>query len=200
MHGYPLSESAADRWSRLASAVRLRRLLASAAVGVIAGLVVSHVRLHLGLPGHKVLLWLTPIVIARVLLKHPFGATVGVLSVACTSLALGENFAGGILFLPLVGIAGAIVDGAVAFAQKRHLPSILMVPLVGAAGATAGLACAVKRMLAPVVHTHVIFGLTGPPARLLSYAFFGLLAGLIGAGVAVIVRKARRGVNTSSHI
>ena len=161
----------------------------NAAVGIVAGLLVAHIRLHLGLSGHKLLLWLTPVVAARLLLKSPLGTTAGSLSAACSSLAVGGNLAGGVLLLPLVGVAGAIVDCAVGFAERRVLPAWLLVPLIASAGAGAGLVCAVKRVLLPVFRAHTVAGLAGPPARLLSYAFFGLLAGLVGAVIAAAVHR-----------
>ena len=192
MPGYPLTESAAGRWHRVAAALGLRMLLANMAVGVLAGLAVAHLRLGLGLPGHKLLLWMTPVVVARLLARHPLGAAAGALSAAGVSLGFGGNFAGNVLLLPLVVVAGALIDGCVAFADRRRLPVLLRVPLVGVAGMTAGLVCAMKRLLVPVVHTHALFGLADLPARMVSYAVFGLVAGLVGATVAVAIQTLMR--------
>ena len=45
------------------------------------------------------------------------------------------------------------------------------------------MAVAAKRLLAPVYHHSAILGLSGPLATVLSYALFGLLAGLLGAAL-----------------
>ena len=192
MAGYPLSESAADRWRRLAATVGLRMLLANISVGVLVGIGIAHVRLGLGMPGHKVFLWMAPIVFARVLARHPVGAAAASVSAATVTLGLGGNFAGNLLLLPLVGVAGGIIDACIAFAERRGLPGYMTVALVGFGGMFGGMVCAVKRLLVPIVHTHVVFGLVGVPARLLSYAIFGLLAGLVGATAAVTLSARRR--------
>ena len=192
MPGYPLTESVTSRWHRFVGAVGLRMLVANAAVGVLAGLAIAHVRLHLGMPGHKVLLWLTPIVAARLLARHPLGAATGALAAACVSLGLGGRFAGGILLLPLIGVAGAVFDGFILFAEKRQLHGWLVVLLAGAGGLAASLVVVLKRILLPQFRTHIVLGVSGPPAQILSYAFFGLLAGLVGAAAAVAVRTIRR--------
>ena len=190
MRGCLPTESTATRWRRRAGAAQLRMLLTSAAVGALAGLICAHARLHLGLPGHKALLWLAPIVAARLLGRHPVGATAGASAAACASLASGGNLAGGAMFLPLVALAGAVLDAIVAFAERWRLGPWRLIPLLGLGGLAANLLCAVKRLLVPLRAHHLILGISGPFATVLSYAFFGLLAGLIGAGVAASVSTA----------
>ena len=191
MPGTPLTESAVSRSDRSVGIVGLRMLAANVAVGVLAGLAVAHIRLGLGLPGHKVFLWMTPIIISRLLARHPLGATAGALSAGCVSVGLGGNFAGGLLFLPLVGVAGMLVDVCITFADRKRLAAWLLIALVGMSGMAASVLCAGKRLLVPVVHTHVVLGLSGPLGRILSYAMFGLAAGLVGGSVALGIRKVR---------
>lgn len=192
MPGYPLTENAVDRWRRVVDVVQPRMLAVNVSVGVLAGLAAAHVRLGLGLPGHKLLFWVTPIVVARLLSRHPLGAAAGACAAACTSLAFGGNIAGGILLLPLVGVAGAVLNGVVAFAEHRRLSRWLLVPLLGLGGATAGLLCALKRLLSVTFNRHVMFGFGDVTTRLVSYALFGLVAGTVGAGLALCLLAARR--------
>jgi len=192
MPGSLLTGNEAGRWSRLAAAAQVRALVGCAAVGVIAGLLAAHVRLHAGLPGHKALFWMAPVLAARLLYGHPAGATAGACAAALTSLAFGGNLAGGALYVPLVALAGGLLDAAAAWAGRRTLPAWLLVAFFGAAGAAGNLLCAVKRMLVPQRAPHELLGLAGPLAQVLSYALFGLLAGLIGATVATSAARIRR--------
>ena len=200
MPGYLWTESGAGRWSRLAEAAQLRTLAANAAVGVLAGILIAHVRLHLGLPGHKALLWMTPIVVARLLCRHPAGATAGASAAALTSIALGGHLAGGILFVPLVAVAGAVLDVCVGFARRVGLSPWALVPLLAAAGAGANVVCGIKRLLLPQWNYHVLLGLSGPWALLAAYALCGLAAGLTGAVIGSSIGKAcaRRQVGDGS--
>lgn len=168
-----------------------RMLLLCGVVGVISGLLTAHTRLHLGLPGHKALLWMTPIIFARLLSGARAGATVGGTAAAVTSLGIGANLAGGAWALALVALAGAVIDAVVAFLEKHHLPQVPRVALIGAAAMAANLLCFVKRLANPVgaFPHHVGAGWWFRP---LSYAVFGLLAGLIAASAAAMVRRRQR--------
>ena len=192
MHGYLLSENTRTWWSRLAAEFRLRVLLFNLAVGVLAGLLAACGRLHLGLPGHKALFWLTPVLVARMLSRHTVGATAGVCAAACAALALGGSFAGPMICLPLVVAAGGALDALAALADRRRTSAWLTIPLLGLGGAAANLLCAVNRLILPVRRGHVFLGLTGPQATFLSYATFGLLAGLAAAAVATGIRELAR--------
>jgi len=192
MRGFLSTESVTVRWSRLVAASRPRMLLANAAVGVMAGVVLAHVRLHLGVPGYRALLWLTPVLLARLVSGCPIGATAGATAAACTSLALGGNLAGGLLFLPLVAVAGAVGDAAVLLAGRLGLGPWTQIPVIGVAGMAANGLCAIKRLLVPVGRYHVFFGVGEPWSRLVSYGAFGLAAGLIGATLAAIILSRRK--------
>jgi len=158
--------------------------------GVAVGLLISHVRLHLGLPGHKALMWMTPIIFFRFVFRSRLGATAGTLSAASTSLAFGGSFAGGVSFLPLVGLAGMVVDATLRFVENRRLPGYAAIPLIGLGGMIANLACLSKRLFDPTAgKSHFIWGLPDPWADVLSYALFGLLAGLLAATLAILCRR-----------
>ncbi|MCX5672610.1 MAG: hypothetical protein NTU94_14935, partial [Planctomycetota bacterium] len=87
-------------------------VLITAAVGAAAGLVAGQLRLHLGLPGHKVLFWLTPVLAARLIAGGPAGATAGALAAAVATAVAGGNLAGSLVQLPLIGVAGLVIDAA----------------------------------------------------------------------------------------
>jgi len=130
MRGSLWIEKRAVLRSSLVVGVQFRMLAASVAVGVIAGLLVAHVRLNLGLPGHKALLWLPPILAARLLGRCRIGAAVGSAATGCTTFALGGNLAGGPLGLPLLVIAGIFLDLVIGALENRKTPVWLVVPTV----------------------------------------------------------------------
>jgi hypothetical protein len=67
-----------------------------------------------------------------------------------------------------------------------------MIPLLGAAGLLANLACFAKRAFPPsALKPHLLWGLSGPWASLVSYALFGMLAGLIGAALGGLLPRKR---------
>ena len=201
MPGHPWIENTAIRRRSLVGGEALRMLATNAAVGVLAGVAAAHIRLGLGMPGHKAMFWIIPVLLARLAYRHPLGATAGAGAAACTSLALGGHLAGQALFLPLVAAAGAVLDTAVLFAERRKLGIFWLIPVLGVAGTAANALCLVKRMLAPRPHVHWLLGLADPWASVVSYAAFGLLSGLTAAILAGIVRAAvarRRGAEEPS--
>ncbi len=181
MYGSPLIENVADRTNRLFDAEQVRMLLGSAAVGVCAGLLLPHLRLHLGLSGHRALLWMVPVIVARMRLGAPGGATVGALAAACASLATGGQIAGGPGHLALIGVAGVVLDAVIGFAERRALAAPWLIVLLGSAGALANTVCFVKRLASPMsLKPHALWWAAGEWGNLMSYALFGLFAGLIG--------------------
>ncbi len=147
-------------------------------------------RLHLGLPGHRALLWMVPIVVARLLTRCPVGGTGGTLAAALTSLALGGRFAGGFIQLPMVVFAGAVLDLAAGLAERRRLSARWAIPLLGAGGAAANLLCFLKRLAAPAgPGMHRALGASHVWTDLGLYAIFGLTAGLVGAAVAYRLKR-----------
>jgi hypothetical protein len=191
MHGRPLIANTSSR--SLSVAEHVTAVLVTAAVGAAAGLVAAQVRLHLGLPGHKVLFWLTPVLAARLILGGPAGATAGAVAAAMATAAAGGNLAGSFVHLPLIGVAGLVLDVAAWLAERGRLAAAWAIPLMGLAGLAANLVCLGKRLLAPWWGEagHTLWGVNAAP---ISYALFGLLAGLLGATAAwLVLRRTRRG-------
>lgn len=189
MHGSQSIENAAVRWSRFAQAANLRATLFNLAVGVVAGVIGAHVRLHMGLSGHKIVFWLVPVLAARLMWRSPLGATMGAVGAMGASFVLGGNLAGGIPYMAFLALAGGVIDGAVAFAHTRSLSPVLVIPLLGFAGVAANLLCAIKRLLMPVHNHSLLLGMPGPLGTIVSYAMFGLLAGLLGAALGLAGAK-----------
>jgi len=192
MRGSRLIENERDRSSSLPAAYSVRAVLACGAVGVLAGILAGHVRLGLGLPGHKALVWMTPVVFARLVFGSPAGGTTGAVTAGFTTMALGSRFAGAAAHLPMAGLAGAIIDLAVGFGERRRLGRAWGVVLVGGAGLAANLVMLGKRLMAPLGHSHALLGAGDLPVRLISYAAFGLAAGLAAALLALAAAGARR--------
>ncbi len=199
MRGYQSTENVVVRSSSSASvanAAGVKGLLACIGVGVAAGLCVTFVSrlgLHVGLTGHKVLFWMPLLIMARLATRHPIGATAGSAATGVTCLAFGTNLAGPALFMPLIVLAGSVLDAAAGLSERKHLPVWLIVPLFGAAGMIGATLCAVKRLLSPSVKWHILFGIPDPVASMICWAFFGLLAGLVGAALATGVIRLVRG-------
>jgi len=191
MHGSLSITSAPGRSSSLASVEAVERFLACAAVGVLAGIAAAHVRLHLGLPGHKALLWMVPVIAARLVFPSMAGATAGAVSAALATLAAGGNLAGDAMGFPIVGLAGMMLDAAVGLAERRRLRAAWRIPLVGFAALVANLVMLGKRLASPLFASHQVLWSTGLEARLISYAVFGLASGLLAATLAHFVLRGR---------
>ena len=160
--------------------------LAVAAVGVLAGIAVAYARLPLHLPGHKALLWIPPVLAARILTGRRFGGSAGALATLVTTLALGGRLAGSAAGAPLVVIAGFILDLAVSFTSRFKPPRLRVLLLLAASGGVANLICFVKRLfelndafyssnmeqLWRAAVSHFVFGFTaGALAALLTNTF-----------------------------
>ena len=193
MRGFPLTEKKAARWNSITKSHSFRMLVASLAVGVISGLFMAHVRLNLGLPGHKAVFWMTPVLLARLLGKYKAGTTAGALAAAFTTLALGGNLAGGLMGLPLVGVVGIFLDTVIGYFEKHKIHILLIIPMLSLAAMSANLIMFAKRILSPRgASSHFLFGISGFWLDLLSYAFFGLIAGLIASiGAYLTGRRAK---------
>lgn len=189
-HGYLLTEKRAGLWSSIFSREQLLATGAAAGVGVLAGLFMAHVKLGLGLPGHKQFIWMIPVIIARITGKGKFGTTAGSLSAAFTTLAWGGNLAGGAFLLPLIGVAGIVLDTTIIFIENHKIPPLLAIPFITFTGIFANLICFIKRFAAPAGgHSHNFLGIASPLFDILSYAFFGLLAGLVGSVIAYSILR-----------
>ena len=178
---------------KLRSMVRshqFKMLLVSISVGVISGLFIGLVRLNLGMPGHKAFFWMTPVLIARLRGGCKIGTTAGGLFAALTTYSLGANLAGGVIGMPLIVLAGIILDLTVNFIEKNKISGLLMILILGLAGAAANLLCLAKRMILPAgINPHFIFGVSGFWFKLFSYAFFGLLSGIVASIIARVWAK-----------
>jgi len=192
MHGSLWTEKSRSMPAAARAAEMLGAFLVCLLVGALAGLVAAHLRLHLGLPGHKALVLMTPVIFARLIFRSPVGATGGMLAAALSSLAAGGGVIGATSHLPMVVAAGGLLDVAIGIAEGRRLAAVWTVVLVGLAGLAANLVMLAERLLTPVFQWHQLFGASAQFARILSYAFFGLLAGVLGAGLGLLVRRRRR--------
>jgi len=168
-------------------------LLASISVGVIAGMLMVHVKLHLGISGHKGLFWITPVLVTRLLGRCKAGSTAGALAAAATCLGLGGHLGGGLLGLPLIALVGMIWDVVLHQIERHPLPWCLMIPVISLLGAGGNLVVLGKRLLAPpgASPTH-IFGLSGFGFDVVSYAVCGLVAGFL----AIVIACGTRGMKT----
>ena len=193
MRGHPLIEGVAVRWNETAAAHRA--LFITAAVGAAGGGLVSTLRLHLGLPGHQAVLWMAPTLACRIALRHRAGAAVGAFSAAvAVCLLRGHLMGGGALSLLFAPVAGAMLDRCISFGERRSFPPGVQLVIAAAAGCLANLFCAAVRLAGPVRAHGVLFGLDRFAGFALSYALFGLVAGLLGAGagIVILVRGERR--------
>jgi hypothetical protein len=201
MRGSPWTEKRANLTGSLAAAGGLGAFLAAGAVGALAGLASAHVRLHLGLPGHKALLLIAPVVLARLVFRSPVGACGGMVAAALASMAVGgwtpgpAALAAGAPATHLAGaaLAGAVLDVALGRAERRRLAAGWTILVAGLAGLIANLAFLFERVLTPFFQSHAFLGVPGLEGRALSYAFFGLLAGVLGAVPWAIGRRVAQG-------
>ena len=130
----------------------------------------------------SVILW------TRLISPDP-GTPLGAAGASGASMLLGGTLAGGPTMAFLVVLAGGLLDAAAAWGERLRLPAWLLVPLLGLAGLAANLLCMVKRLFSPSYEPHVVLGLTGLAAVIMSYALFGLIGGLGGALIGCLIRK-----------
>ena len=176
----------------------IRGLTISLSVGIIAGFLAASVKLHLGLPGHKAIIWMTPVIAARLLGRCRIGTTAGAFTAAFVSLGLGGNLAGGLLGLPLVGAAGALVDACIIRLENCKASALTTIVAIAAAAMLANLICYAKRLLGPAgIAPHHLFGGAAIVLRPMSYGLFGFLAGLIAATGTYLFRR-RKNPNRSN--
>jgi hypothetical protein len=179
MRGYPLIGKKVGLWSNGLRDHRVEAVIACMATGVIAGLLAAHVKLHLGLSGHKALFWITPVLVARLLGHCRVGTTLGVFCASCTALAFGGHIAGGLMGLPLIGVAGALLDITINLLEKKSIALWISYPVICLAATVANLIAFGKRLLLPPGPNTPVH-LPGWLIReMISYALMGMLAGIL---------------------
>ncbi len=140
---------------------------------------------------------LTLILAARLSVPPQRSATVGALSTVITTLLLGGRLAGGVAATPLVLFAGIVLDFG-AYMVEQNPAAIWRAVLILAAAGTAGanLFCFIKRLFEPVGTFFSTANLHDLATAAGWHAFFGLIAGLLAAAIALA--KMRRAAADSS--
>lgn len=184
-HGSLLIKKPSIRWSRTA----VDGYLTMASIGMLSGVAVTYFRTPLHLPGHKVVLWMVPIVASRLLTRARAGTCVGVAALVVTTLLLGGQPGGGAVMMPLVFVAGITLDIAAGMIERHRLSARSALPLLALAGIAGNLICFLKRLFDPTGPV-LSAGSTGALMQAaLSFAFFGLLAGTCAGVVAWAMTK-----------
>jgi len=169
------------------------------AIGILTGIVVAFVRTPMHWPGHKAILWMAPILAARLVTRTSAGASIGALATALTTLSIGGRIAGGIAMMPLVILAGIVLDLGVQFCERHKFTGWKAILFLALAGLAGNLICFVKRLFDPMG----AFFSTGNIEDLFFagalHAMFGFLAGLLGAtaGYALLNFRPRRKTDSS---
>ena len=163
-------------------------------VGIITGLIVAQpfLKLHLGLSGHRALFWMTPVLTSRLVTRFKAGSTLGALSAAFATFIWGGNLAGGLVGLPLIALVAFIFDFVINRIENYKVKPLLFIPLLGLAAMAGNLIMFSKRLLMPAGPAGNSFlGMSGFLFDMLSYAIFGLLAGVSAAVAANLINLYR---------
>lgn len=193
MHGYQPIEKKAVLWSSAVEALHLEMIPASIAVGVISGLLVVFGRLHLGLPGHKALFWMIPVITMRLKTGCKVGAIASTTGVIITTFSLQGHLAGGPLGLGMIFAAGFVLDIAINFLQQRKMSDCLSAVLLSGSAMCANLLCLIKKLAVPNgIGLHLLLNSTNFWFRISSYAFFGFVSGTIAWVIAYCISKHRQ--------
>jgi hypothetical protein len=191
MHGSLSIERKPVRWSKAHS----DGYLSVIAVGILSGTLVAFARTPIHLPGHKVLLWMAPVLATRLMTRRGAGASVGALATAMTTLALGGRLAGGVASWPLVILAGGVIDLGANFCERRDISLWRQVLVLTGACMVGSLICFLKRLFDPVGAFFSAGNIEDLLTAAGSYALFGFLAGMLGAmagSTLLILRRGRR--------
>ncbi len=189
--GFPWIEKNPARWS---DALRGSHL-ATAAVGVLAGVGVACARTPIHLPGHKVVLWMVPVLAARIVTRTRAGAAIGASAAAITATGLGGRLAGGMALMLLIPLAGVVLDLGVRQVQRRSFPVRQTILTLGSAGLVGNLICFAKRFFDPTGQSFTGANAADVLVAAGSHALFGFVAGVAGAaaGLALLARPGRPG-------
>ncbi|HEX5244914.1 MAG TPA: hypothetical protein VFW23_16775, partial [Tepidisphaeraceae bacterium] len=183
--GFLSIRSEAGPWNK----ARLESYLAICAVGVLAGIAVAYGRMPLHLPGHKALLWMAPVLACRLVARQSAAASVGASATLATALLLGGRLAGGITAMPLVIIAGILLDLFAANVERNHVVGWRSLVILTLAGCAANLLCCLKRVFDPSGGFSLARKRTGSDAG--ESAFTRYLARLPDSSVVLLVSASR---------
>jgi hypothetical protein len=176
------------RWSKSLS----ESYLAVVAIGILSGIVVAYARTPIHWPGHKAVFWIAPVLGARLVTRTGAGASIGALATAITTFLLGGRIGGGIVLMPLIILAGIVLDLGVQWSERIHPSVWRRILLLALAGLIANLICFLKRLADPIGPFMSARNLDDLLFAGSSHAMFGCLAGLIGAAAGYIWLGARR--------
>jgi hypothetical protein len=179
-HGSQLTGRKSAPWSK----ADIETYLLIGAIGILCGVAVTCARTPLHLPGHKALFWMTPLLIVRLISKARFAVTAGTIAVVLTTAALGGRIAGGVMMMPLVIVAGAVLDLAAAAVERHNAGFLVGLCIIGSAAAGANLICFIKRSFEPLGSYFSSGNLTDMASVAAWHAMFGLTAGLLAWMVA----------------
>jgi hypothetical protein len=159
------------------------------AIGILSGIAAAFARTPIHLPGHKAIFWMAPVLATRLLTRTGAGASVGALTAALTALSLGGRIAGGIAMMPLVILAGFVLDAGVQIGRRYKFGRWAQMILLASAGAIGNLICFVKRLSDPIGAFFSTGNLKDMLAAAGSHLLFGFLAGVLGAAAAFALIK-----------
>ncbi len=187
MNGSLSIEKEAVRWSKTDTDA----YLTVGAVGLLAGILVTFARMPLHMPGHKVLWWMTPVLTSRLLTRTKAGAITGALATALSTMLLGGRLAGGIIMMPMVVFAGALLDLTAGIVERSSVTRGRALLWFALAGTVGNLACSMNRLFEPLGGFFSARNINDLLWTAGSYAFFGFLAGLLGAAAGYAISRVR---------
>ena len=188
MHGSLLTERKTTQAHSAVGRSAFALIAISLSAGIVTALVIAHVRLRLGLPGHKALLWMTPLILTRLLTGYKPSASIASVALVTIAFAFGTNLAGGPFGAPLIILAAALLDTVITRLEDRKTSALLQIPLIALAAMAANLICLGKRILLPAgIVTNPAMHTFG--AKLFTYALCGFAAGLTAATIAYILKR-----------
>ena len=162
-----------------------------AMIGLLSGVFAGAVRLHLGLAGHKILLWLPFVLGTRIIFKWPAGCSIGAFGAVIGNILSGDSFGSAAIIMPLAVFCGGFIDIAIKSLQSRNF--LIHLAVMSVMGANFNiLLFGVRSLCGYLFRSHNFAGLCGVEAMLASYAFFGFLAGMTGAIAGRSLSRLRR--------
>jgi hypothetical protein len=192
MHGSQRIEKKNVLWSRVLKSDPVKQYLASFAVGVFAGIIVSAFRLNLGMPGHKALFWMVPVLTMRMIGKTKGGVSVGAAAVLLTTYGTAGHLGGGPFGMPLILLGAVILDSVIGFLERKRFSFAFYTATVSLAAMICNLLCMVKKLfVSDGFGVHLLLNNSSFWFRFASYAFWGLISGVIACFMARYYRRKR---------